>query len=508
MLLRRIKVNSDIERKITTSFIVSTSFCEKIGFVYKKEYLEVDYAKIVIGWSLDYFQQYRIAPNIHIQDIYNIEKDSLKESEADTISVFLESLSDEYEKLEILNVDYLVDETRKYFRKRALEILFEKGNKYTSVGKVKEAEKLLLKHKQVSKVTSGRFDPFDVLNIRNYDIEDLSNRLFILPGALGNLVGWLERGWLVAVMAPEKRGKSWFLEEMVFSALLRRLKVFWISLEMSRPQLEKRIYQKLTGFGFVGGENNYPVFDCRKNQENSCLSRNRVNDVELFIEGGLPEFDKKSKYRVCTVCRGKKNKKYIPAYWYQHEEVKELRIKKIEKKATAFISMYGGNLRVKAFPRFSASMEDIANELGDLEYSEDFIPDVIVIDYLDILSPGNSRLEGRDKVDNTWKIAARIAGEKNCLVITADQSDAVGRSQRSLDDSNFSEDKRKDANLDVRIGLNQRSREKEEKVMRVNVLMHRHKSFHPKQEVMILQELSRGQTVLDSEFWKESFDRK
>ena len=191
-----------------------------------------------------------------------------------------------------------------------------------------------------------------------------------------------------------------------------------------------------------------------------------------------------------------------------HEEVKELRIKKIEKKATAFISMYGGNLRVKAFPRFSASMEDIANELGDLEYSEDFIPDVIVIDYLDILSPGNSRLEGRDKVDNTWKIAARIAGEKNCLVITADQSDAVGRSQRSLDDSNFSEDKRKDANLDVRIGLNQRSREKEEKVMRVNVLMHRHKSFHPKQEVMILQELSRGQTVLDSEFWKESFDRK
>lgn len=507
-MLRRIKVNSDIERKITTSFIVSTSFCKKIGFVYKKEYLEVDYAKIVMGWALDYFQQYQIAPGIHIQDIYDVEKDSLKESEADTISVFLESLSDEYEKSKELNIDYLVDQTRQYFRKRALEILFEKGNKYTSAGKVHEAERLLLKHKQVSKVTSGRFDPFNIQNIRNYDTEDLTNRLFKLPGALGELVGWFERSWLCAVMAPEKRGKTWLLEEIIFSALLQRRKVFWVSLEMSKSQLEKRIYQKLTGSGFIDEDCVYPVFDCQKNQDNSCLSKNRVNDIKLFNdEGELPEFDKKSKYRVCTVCRGK-NKKYVPAYWYQYEKVGKLKIKEIEKKAKAFISMYSGNLRVKAFPRFSASMDDIINEMDDLEFSEDFFTDVLVVDYLEITADGNRNLEGRDKIDNTWKMAARIAGTRNCLVVTADQSDAMGRGQRSLNDSNFSEDKRKDAHLDIRITLNQTAREKLDKVARVGVLMHRHNYFHPKQEVLILQELSRGQAILDSEWWSTSLDRK
>jgi replicative DNA helicase len=507
-MLRRIKVQLDIERKITTAFIVSTLFCKKTKFIYKKEYLEVDYAKTVIQWALDYFKQYQTAPGIHIQDIYDVEKESLKESEADTISVFLESLSDEYEKAESLNVDYLADQARKYFRKRALEILFEKGNKYASAGKVEEAEKLLLKHKQVSKATSGRFDPFNVFNIRNYDVEDLSNRLFKLPSALGDLVGWFERSWLVAVIAPEKRGKSWLLEEIIFSALLRKLKVFWVSLEMSKLQLEKRIYQKLTGSGLIEEYCFYPVFDCQKNQDNSCLNRNRINSIKLFDEdGNRPELKKRSEYKVCTLCRGE-NKKYIPAYWYQYEKMEKLKIKKIEQKAKAFISMYGGNLRVKAFPRFSANIEDIINELDDLEFSENFLPDVIVIDYLDILAQGKNRLEGRDKVDYIWKQAARIAGERNCLVVNADQSDAMGRNQRSLNDSNWSEDKRKDSHIDMRIALNQTAREKADKVMRINVLMHRHNYFHPMREVLCLQELSLGQPLLDSEPWNESLDRK
>lgn len=84
----------------------------------------------------------------------------------------------------------------------------------------------------------------------------------------------------------------------------------------------------------------------------------------------------------------------------------------------------------------------------------------------------------------------------------------MGRNQRSLNDSNWSESKLKDAHIDMRIALNQTAREKSDKVMRINILMHRHNYFHPAQEVLILQELSAGQPLLDSEPWSDKLDRK
>lgn len=504
-MLRRVRVDKDIERKITTAFITSTDFTRKTLLSYRSEFMEVEYARKVIGWVVDYFNHYQKSPGIHIQDIYETEKESLKEEEADTIEVFLKDISDEYEKTDVMNVDYLADQAKSYFRKRSLEILFEKGEKFAKAGKIEEAEKLLLEHKQVSKITSGTFDPFDKQRIRHHLHNDEMSKLFSLPGDLGNLIGPMRRGWLMAVMAPEKRGKSWLLEELVFHALIARLKVFWVSLEMPAIVLEKRIYQKLTGKDTESRDCLYPVLDCINNQDSSCLKKDRICDVGIFdSEGNKKEFDRKLKYTPCSVCRGKKD--YIPAYWKKYMKTAEIKTRVIEKKADLFTGMYGRNLRIRSFPRFDASIQDIINEVNHLEYSENFLPDVLVIDYLDILTDPRG-YEGRDAVDYKWKTAARIAGMKNCLVITADQSDAGGRKKRSLDDSNFSEDKRKDAHLDMRVAINQTMKEKYDKVARISVLFHRHEYFHPRREVLILQELSLGQPVLDSIWWSIDFEK-
>jgi len=509
-MLRRIKVDKDIERKITIAFIVSDLFCKKIRTAYKPEYMEVDYVRTIIGWVIEYFDYYTKAPGIHIQDIYDIEKHSLKEAESNIVAVFLADISDEYAKESVINVDYWVDQARLYFRKRSLEILFDTGNKLTSIGKVDEAEKLLLEHKKVSKITSGRFDPFDVSVIRNHQHSSDANRMFKLPGALGNLVGWFERGWLVALMAPEKRGKSWLLEEVLFAALMARHKVFWGSLEMPQNILERRIYQKLTAHDIEESRGcDYPVFDCMSNQDNSCTKKIRTCLEGVYDGDRIMNFDKNSTYKPCTLCRGEKSKSdYIPAYWKKHTKTEQIKTKIIEKKVKGFAAMFGRNLRVKAYPRFSASIDDIINELDDLEYSEGFVPDVVAIDYFDILMPSRRYSDGRDQTNSTWMMGSRIAGERNCLVVTADQSDAAGRNQRSLNTSNFSEDKRKDAHLDVRIALNQLPPEKKDKVARVGVLFHRHNEYYIEKEVMILQELSLGQPMLDSENWNKKYDRR
>ena len=56
-------------------------------------------------------------------------------------------------------------------------------------------------------------------------------------------------------------------------------------------------------------------------------------------------------------------------------------VRMIDKKAEVFRTLYGSNLRVRAFPAYTANPSDIRAELEDLEYSEGFIPDVIVVDY-------------------------------------------------------------------------------------------------------------------------------
>ena len=505
-MLKRVKVDKDIERKISIAFIVSDLFCKKIRTTYKPEYIEVDYIRKVVEWTLAYFDHYSKAPGVHIQDIYDVEKSSLKDAEVEAISIFLVDISDEYEKSTFINVDYLVDQTKNYFRRRALEILFDTGNKLTSIGKVDDAERLLLDHKKVAKLTSGRFNPFDIQVVRNHQHSNESNQLFKLPGALGDLVGYFERGWLAAVMAPEKRGKSWLVEEVVFAALTARRKVFWGSLEMTQNALEKRIYQKMTACDIKDRDCVFPVFDCGSNQDNSCLKKDRLCNEGVYEGDHLKKFNANSSYRSCTICRGKDD--YIPAYWYRSTKTVGIKTKLIEKKVKNFITMYGDRLRVKSFPRFSASIDDIINELDDLEFSEGFLPDVIVVDYFDILASSRKYHDGRDQTNSTWMMGSRISGERNCLVVTADQSDAAGRNQRSLNVSNFSEDKRKDAHLDIRIALNQTPAEKRDKVARVSVLFHRHKEYLVQKEVMILQELSLGQPLLDSEPWHKKYDRQ
>ena len=498
--LIRKRINKDIEKQIITAFIVSDSFCKKIKKSYRPEYLEIEYARVVSKWSLDYFNDYDKAPGIHIEDIFKIEKETIKEEQADLIEIFLETLSNEYEREKSFNVDFLVTSAKDYFERRSLEIFYRKGDAYVSAGKVDRAKKLFDEYKNVAKSVSKWFNPFSDQEINTYDENNTDNRLFQFPGALGQLFGWFERGQLLAVLASEKRGKSYFLEELVFQALINRLKVAWISLEMTKPLLKTRIYQRLTALPKEEGEYVFPIFDCLRNQDDSCKIKYRTNDIGLYSgKGELPEYSKRMGYKVCTYCRGRR-KSYVSAYWFNSTKVDKMMLKDIKKKSRHFNRMFGNNLRVLVHPRFSASADDISSNLDDILYTDSFEADVVVLDYIDILSG----VEDRFSIDKTWKQVAGIAGRRNCLVVTADQGSKASRLKKHLDDQDTTEDKRKDAHLDKRIGLSQTVEEKEHKVIRANVLFDRENDYSIRKEVMILRSLDLGQPLLDSEWWWET----
>jgi len=519
---KRRVVSVDIEKKILTGLIVSDQYFRNVFKMIDLEYFSVDYIKLIAGWCIKYFNDYYKAPGKHIEDIFIIEKEKLKSDEIELVEFFLRTISEEYENADILNIPYLVGNTEDYFKRRSLTILFEVGQRLIAAGRITEANKLLDQHKLVISEISGVFDLFDEDVIDAFDLDNRENRLFKINGPLGDLLGWFERSWLVSFTAPEKGGKSWWLEEIVFQALYSRLKVLWISLEMNKVTLQIRGFRRLTAMADKNKIIKHSVFDCENNQKNNCEIPQRTCDKGLVDEDGEEvkrvEFDEDSGYVPCTYCRDNKNKKirenYKATFLYPFErDVDGLTKKQIKKKAKSFLKLFGGtydplskkrksNLRVKAFPAFSANSDDIRELLNDLEFSEGFISDVIIIDYIDILSKERGSFSEIDSIDKMWMNFKNIAAVRNSLVITADQAKAPkgGKEKISLGKNDWSDSKKKNAHIDMKISINQTEEEEEAKVMRIGLMMHRHKEREVNRQVMALQSLAIGQPMLDSEW--------
>ena len=174
------------------------------------------------------------------------------------------------------------------------------------------------------------------------------------------------------------------------------------------------------------------------------------------------------------------------------------------KKADSIISQYGDLLKVKCYPAYTANLRDVLSLMDELEVNDNFLPDVLIIDYLDILAPEPGKHEGRENIDATWKMAKSIAQSRNLLHITVDQSSKVTY-DKDITLYDTSEDKRKNAHLDVKVAINRFPEEIEGTagVLKLAVIAHRHKSFKTYREVLVLQHTGIGQPLVDCAWLKK-----
>jgi len=499
--IERRSIDNTVEEQIVTAMITSTKFLVTIENLFSPSYMQNTFARIISYWCMDYFQQYKKAPGIHIQDIFLTEsEEGLSKEDKELVGEFLTKLSARFEKLGHINVEYMKDIAFAYFRKRELQIRTEAAKRYLDAGKVEEAEDQFSKYKKIAYQTSGWFNPFDSREI--LEVFDSSEEgVFTLPGALGQMFGPFEEGWFIAVLASFKKGKTWFLQEMAVRAIFQQLRVVFISLEMKKKNLKERLLKRITGFGSRTGEDVFlfPVFDCLHNQLGDCDRPERTNTLRLSSrKEDKPAFDLDSDYRVCTYCRERMLENYQPATWFEPLEVPQFALKPTRKMARAMVEMYGDNLRMIAYPRFMASVSDIRRDLYILEQHEGFIPDVIIVDYADILKPDTPG-DKREKIDDIWKMLASLAAEKHCIVFTASQGTRGAIHKTDLDQEDLAEWIGKLAHVDIFLGLNQTVPEKQSKLIRVNLLVHRHKEVNENITAVLLQQLELGQFALDSQ---------
>ena len=334
------------------------------------------------------------------------------------------------------------------------------------------------------------------------EIEDAfseESSFFRFPGKLGELVGNIERGWFVGITSTYKRGKTWFLQEIAVLSLLKHLKVAFFSLEMTKNTMKKRLYKRLTSLSFEEGSFIYPCFDCLKNQYNICDKLERTNRLQLRKKGeDKPEFSEDLEYRPCTFCRKNSPEEYQPETWFEIIRKPSLTMAQIRDEIETFQKYYGNNLRLMVYPKYSANSSDIMRDLDVLEQIDGFVPDVIIVDMADAEKPERSGGNKLEQVEETWMSLARIGGERHAMIVTATQvvKGAMKKSRLEAEDSAFPV---KLGQVDVMLGQNQSKLEKRAGIMRINVMMNRHAEFDEEIDCTILQKLSHGQVILDSE---------
>ena len=503
-LLKRRVVDTSIEERILIGLVTSDSFCRDMFPLIQKETIETPYIARIIHWCRDYYEQYKQAPSAHIKDIYEIEREGLDKPEQDAISALLTKLSEEY-SLAAVNEDYIKDKALNYIRLRGLKYATSQTSALVEMGRVDEAEAEINKYRAVRIETSKWEDPFHPTVVQNHfaDEQAQKNIIFKLPGAIGNFLGSFERNWLVGIMAPAKRGKTFWLLELALQAVFAKRRVVIISLEMNRARIRKRIYNRLTSMSGETRDYIYPVFDCFKNQDNSCNKSSRTNGIRLLdSEGQKPVYNPEDKYLSCTTCRGTQD--FNPATWLTTTKVERMKNRKAMKMINAqashfgYNSSFGSNLRILDYPAFSANLARVKYDILDLIEGQNFIPDLIVIDYADILAPEDNRIVGRERIDQTWKSLKGMTDELHCTVATASQSNRASFDKKNVVQTDAAEDIRKIANSDLFLAINQTAQEKKASVTRIAKIASRDQLFDQYSSVIVLQQLALGQVLLDS----------
>ena len=495
----RRKVDTNIEKRIVTGMIVSKEYMQEVFLLIDLAYFQNTYTKIVADWCLDHYSYYEETPFNTIQDIFNLERPKLREEEAELIAMLLSDVNEKYKQEEGINAPYLIDRTVEFCKSRELEITAGNIKVLLERGDLKGAEDQISGFRKIQKLTSDWVNPFDPDEISKTFAGDAE--FFRFPGVLGDFFGNLERGWLVGLSGAFKAGKTWFSSEFEIIGVLSGLRVASFSLEMTVKQKKHRIYKRFTAAGDEAGDQLYPVMDCQKNQRGSCGLEIRTQNATLVdAHGNIPDWDENNPYRVCAVCRGKKNNEYRASTWFEMLQRPEYSPFEVDRAMGAWRDQIGHLYRIKSYPRFSANIGDIRRDLDLLELVEGFVPDIIVVDYADILKPEDRSMSGVEKEDRSWIALAQMAAERHALVIAPTQVTKDAMDAQSISGKHMARWVGKLGHVDIMATLNQTEAEKLLGRARIGIIAHRHADFTPSANVTILQKLKLGQPNLDSEF--------
>jgi len=430
------------ERRVLIGMITDDTVAGKVTERWTREGLfKSRWANLIGLWCCKHYRKYGKAPLASIESIYQswAAGGNRDEKTVSMVGKFLSGLSDEYEELAASqNAGYLVDLAGRHFQSVALARLSEEIKAELELGEVDRAEQARADFRKVELGDGCGIDVFeDDAAIREV-FEEENESLIEWPDNLATFFGnAFERDAFLSFLAPEKRGKTMWLLDVGWRAMLQKRRVAFFEVgDMSQKQIMRRLLVRASRHPLVARTVRKPVKMEKDDEGVVTVDHTEVEfDEPLSLSRALRARDK--------VIKGRK----IPY------------------------------LKLSCHPNSSISVDGIRSILRGWEQDE-WVPDIVVIDYADNLEASMVAGDYRHSVNVIWKQLRRLSQELHCCLVTATQADAASYDRATIGKTNFSEDKRKLSHVTGMIGLNQTRDEYDRGIMRLNWIVRRDDEFN------------------------------
>jgi replicative DNA helicase len=413
----------------------------------------------------EYIDRYKKAPKDHIADLMADKFDGKNKSESSLYEDILFSIRDQQASI---NPEYVMGQLATFVKRqslRAVAIDLAKALQKDTDESLEEAERLI---KSQTAQAMTVFDPGLRLSNKERVLDFLDQQTHCFPTGIPELD---KRGFgptrkeLWLYIAAAKRGKSWCLIQLAKMAMIHRLRVCHITLEMSEDRSAQRYMQAL--------------FAMSKRNEKKIITKFERDQLNRFIDFDEIEL--------------------TPKLSMQDPHIR----KKLEKKIDQFGQRLLANVVVKQFPTGTLTIHQLRAYLDGLEGNERFIPDLLIVDYPDLMrvDKDNYRLA----IDEVYKQLRGIAVERNLALAVVSQGNRLSEKAKNVGSGHVAEAWSKIAHADCVITYNQTDGEQAMNLARLYVSGGR--NDEDKITIVISQNYAFGTFVVDSilmvgaEYW-------
>lgn len=414
--------------------------------------------------AIGYWQQYNQAPKQHIADLLS---DIIEDPNDRRGQTYRRILIQMFEMKDAINAVFVLRSMQDFIRvQRAKETILKVAENLDARGihGLQDAENDLhnfLIERKISLDPGLRLSEFDKVlefigNIQTeFDtgIKELDEG-YVVP----------QRGKLMLLIAPAKRGKTWFLVQLGKRAFLRRKKVVHISLEIEAEEVAQRYYQALFGISKRDDLNKISTFKYDKR-----------GDLDQVIQQNIE----------------------VP-FTFASQAIRE--------ELNTRVSHFGvriGNIIIKRFPMSSLTLNQLEAYLESLESTEKFVPDMVIIDYPKIMKLNIKEL--RVSLGSLFEELRGMAQRRNFALAAVHQGNRDSATAEFVKETHVSEDWSIMGTCDFAITYSQTAAERRMNLARLFVAAGR--SEADRFGVLITQSYKTGQFVLESTRLGDSYAR-
>jgi hypothetical protein len=268
------------------------------------------------------------------------------------------------------------------------------------------------------------------------------------------------RSGVMLILAPAGYGKSWALSHLGRRAFIRRKKIVHISLEMRAELVVSRYYQSF--------------FSIPRRHEEVEVSRFDMDDGELT---------------------GLVRDEVHPDFYFRDERgvfndvARDELFTRLDHFGTRFT-----NLKIKSFPPRSLTANGIRAYLDNLEVTEHFIPDMLILDYIGIMR--TDERNHRISLGRVMEDFRAICVERNIAGVTAHQVNREGSQAGMVRRTGVAEDWSMIGTADQIITYS--CTDAEERLGLARLWVDKSRSEKDRYGVLVTQKYAIGQFVLDS----------